>query len=71
MTENDWTKLISLRLDKSVIAAIDDFMQHHNVSSRSSLINLILRQVLVGTNAADVWLFLFYDKPLTPCDTKN
>lgn len=71
MTENDWTKLISIRLDKSVIVAINKFMQRHTCSSRSSLINLILKQVLVGTNTEDVWDFIFYDKPLKPCDTKN
>lgn len=71
MTENDWTKLISIRLDKSVIAAMDKFMQRHNVYSRSSLINLILRQVLVGTNTENVWDFIFHDKPLKPCGTKN
>ena len=63
MTENDWTKLISVRLDKDVLKAIDDYDSSRHKMGRSYYINLALRQLFVNSTPEQIYTFLYTNFP--------
>lgn len=64
MTENDWTKLISLRIDKKVLQAIDAYDKKHNAIGRSYYINLALRQLFINCSEEQIHDFLYTNRAL-------
>ena len=64
MANNPYTKLISVRLDKETLAAINDFNEGRNYWNRSSTINLALRQLFVHCTKEQIFEFLYSKNPL-------
>lgn len=64
MTENDYTKLISIRVDKNVLQAIDAYELKHNVMGRSYYINLALRQLFINCSDEQIYQFLYTNRAL-------
>ena len=71
MPKNDFTTLISLRLENETLDAINKFSDRRLYYNRSSLINLALRQLFVNCNEQQVWDFLYLNLFPKSCDTKN
>ena len=64
MTENDWTKLISIRIDKKVLQAIDAYELKHTAMGRSYYINLALRQLFINCSDEQIHDFLYTNRAL-------
>lgn len=64
MTENDYTKLISVRLDKEVLKAIDEYDNSLVPMGRSYYINLALRQLFVNSSKEQIYQFLYTNRAL-------
>ena len=71
MPKNDYTTLISMRLENETLDAINKFFDGLRYYNRSSLINLALRQLFVNCNEQQVWDFLHLNLFPKSCDTKN
>lgn len=46
MTENSFTKLVSVRVDIEIMKKLDDYLKDHRYLNRSSLINRILKKTI-------------------------
>lgn len=64
MTENYYTKLISVRLDKEVLQAIDEYDKSLTPMGRSYYINLALRQLFVNSSKEQIYQFLYTNRAL-------
>lgn len=64
MTENNYTKLISVRLDKEVLQAIDEYDKSLTPMGRSYYINLALRQLFVNSSKEQIYQFLYTNQKL-------
>lgn len=71
MPKNDFTTLISLRLENETLDAINKFFDGRRYYNRSSLINLALRKLFVNCNEHQVWDLLHTKLLPKPCDTKK
>lgn len=64
MTENDYTKLISVRLEKEVLQAIDEYDKSLTPMGRSYYINLALRQLFINCSDEQIHDFLYTNRAL-------
>lgn len=71
MTKNDYTTLVSLRLENETLQAISKFCEGRLYYNRSILINCALRNIFVNCTEKQVWDFLHSNLLPKPCDTKN
>ena len=71
MTKNDYTTLVSLRLENVTLKAIDKFIDNRYYLKRSAVINQALKKVFAWNEDADIYDFLYNGKDLESCDTKN
>lgn len=71
MTKNDFSTLISIRLENETLKAIVSFAAKQQYTTRSFLINMALRQLFVNSDDNAIWDFLYSNLPLPSCGTKN
>ncbi len=71
MTKNQFTTLVSIRVDNDVCAEMEKWLQKQDFYTRSSVINLALRRLFMGCSDEMIWEFLHTNKFVQPCDTKN
>lgn len=71
MTKNDWTTLVSCRIDNQTLKAIDKFCDGHSYLKRSSVINQALLRIFRDSEGLSIYRFLYEKKQLIPCGTKN
>lgn len=71
MPKNDFTTLISLRIENGTLKAVDKFCDKRLYLKRSSAINLALKKVFAYYEDEDIFNFLYLGKGLKSCDTKN
>ena len=64
MEENNYTKLISVRLEKEVLQAIDEYDKSLTPMGRSYYINLALRQLFVNSSKEQIYEFLYTNQSL-------
>ena len=64
MTKNDWTTLVSCRIDNQTIKAIDKFCERHSYIKRSGVINQALIRIFRDNEYLNVYDFLYNKKPL-------
>lgn len=64
MTKNDYTTLVSLRLENVTLKAIDKFVDHRHYLKRSAVINQALKKVFALNEDADIYDFLYCGKGL-------
>lgn len=57
MTKNDYTTLVSIRIENETLQAINKFKETHFYWSRSDIINIIIRRVFLQMDAATRWRF--------------
>lgn len=60
MTENSFTKLVSVRIDVDVAKKLDDYVRGHRYHNRSSLINRILKKTIGSMNDDDFFNLIKY-----------
>ncbi len=71
MTKNDFSTLISIRLENETLQAISKFCEGRRYYKRSTLINLALRQLFVNCNEQQIWNFLHTNLSPGSCVTKS
>lgn len=71
MAKNQWTTQVSVRLDNEVNKALEKYASGHEYYTKSNLINLALRQLFLNCTADQIHDFLWTNKSVYPCDTKN
>lgn len=71
MARNRWTTQVSVRLDNEVNDALEKFASTQAYYTKSNLINLALRQLFINCTAEQIYDFLWSNKYVQPCDTKN
>ena len=71
MTKNDFSTLISIRLENETLKAIDSFAAKQKYTTRSFLINMALKQLFVNSTEDQIWDFLYTNLPYPTCGTKN
>lgn len=71
MTKNDYTTLVSLRVENETLKVIDGFCVDRRYYNRSVLINMALRQLFVNCNEQQIWNFLQTKLDPMSCVTKN
>lgn len=59
MTKNDYTTLVSIRIDNATLKAINQFCDGHYYLKRSSVINQALRRVFVDNGNLNIYDFLY------------
>lgn len=64
MTKNDYTTLVSCRIDNQTIKAIDKFCEGRPYVSRSGVINQALMRIFRNNGYLKVYDFLYNNKPL-------
>lgn len=64
MTKNDYTTLVSLRLENVTLKAIDKFIDNRYYLKRSAVINQALKKVFALNGDADIYDFLYNGKGL-------
>lgn len=71
MAKNQWTTLVSVRLENEVNKALEKYASKHEYYTKSYLINLALRQLFINCTADQIYDFLWTNKALQQCDSKN
>lgn len=71
MAKNDFSTLISIRLENETLQAINKFCEGRRYYKRSTLINLALRLLFVNCNEQQIWDFLHTNLSPKSCVTKN
>ena len=71
MTKNDYTTLVSLRIENETLRTISKFCEGRLYYNRSTLINIALRQLFVNCTEEQVWDFLHTNLSPMSCVTKN
>lgn len=71
MAKNRWTTQVSIRLDNEVNDAIEKYASTKRYYTKSHLINVALRQLFINCTADQIYDFLWSNKFVQPCDTKN
>lgn len=64
MTKNDYTTLVSCRIDNQTIKAIDKFCEKRSYLKRSSIINNALKRLFSEHDDRDIYDFLYGNLPL-------
>lgn len=64
MKKNDWTTLVSCRIDNKTIKAIDKFCEKRSYLSRSGIINMALKRIFSEHDDWDIYDFLYGNLPL-------
>lgn len=64
MAKNDFTTLISIRVDNDTLKAIEKFCENRGYFNRSSIINQALKKVFVYHEYYDIYDFLYNGKEL-------
>lgn len=64
MTKNNFTTLVSCRIDNETIKAIDNYDSDLRKMGRSYYINLALRRLFVDSSNKQIWEFLYTNLPL-------
>ena len=59
MQKNDYTTLISLRLENKTLNAINEFTKRHYYLKRSSVINQALQRLFVEHGYGNLYNFLY------------
>ena len=62
MQKNDFTTLISLRIENSTLQAIDAFCYNHYYLKRSSVINQALKKIFALNEGRDIYDILYCGK---------
>lgn len=65
MPKNNYTTLVSLRMENETLQAINKFKETHFFWSRSDIINIVLRRVFLEMDAATRWRFFDNTKSFT------
>lgn len=71
MAKNRWTTQVSVRLENEVNDAIERYAAEQTFYTKSNLINLALRQLFINCTADQIYKFLWTNRYVQPCDTKN
>lgn len=71
MTKNQFTTLVSVRIDNDVCDAMEKWLQNHDYYSRSLLINITMSQLFKKCTDEQIWSFLHSLNPFQPCDTNH
>lgn len=71
MAKNQWTTQVSVRLENEVNDALEKFASTQTYYTKSNLINLALRQLFINCTADQIYQFLWTNRYVQPCDTKN
>lgn len=71
MTNNLFTKLISVRVENETLKAIDNYLVTRKYLKRSAVINMALRQLFVNCTEEQIYDFLWSNKYVQPCDTNH
>lgn len=64
MTKNDYTTLVSCRIDNQTIKAIDKFCEGHSYMKRSGIINQALSRIFRDNDSLSIYRFLYEKQPL-------
>lgn len=64
MTKNNYTTLVSCRIDNQTIKAIDKFCEGRSYLKRSAVINQALNKVFRYNNDINIYAFLYNNQPL-------
>lgn len=64
MTKNDYTTLVSCRIDNKTIKAIDKFCEGRSYLKRSSIINQALIRIFRDNDSLSIYRFLYEKQPL-------
>lgn len=64
MTKNDYTTLVSCRIDNQTIKAIDKFREGRSYLKRSGIINQALIRIFRDNDGLSIYRFLYEKKPL-------
>lgn len=68
MPKNDYTTLISLRIENDTLKAIDKFCRQRYYLRRSNAINLALKKVFAHLDDAEIYDFLYMGKGIKSCE---
>lgn len=71
MAKNQWTTQVSVRLENEVNDALEKYASTQKYYTKSNLINLALRQLFINCTAGQIHDFLWTNKEVYPCGTKN
>lgn len=71
MAKNRWTTQVSVRLENEVNDAIEKYASTLRYYTKSNLINVALRQLFINCTADQIYQFLWTNRYVQPCDTKN
>lgn len=71
MAKNQWTTQVSVRLENEVYDALEKYASTQKFYTKSFLINLALRQLFINCTADQIYDFLWTNKSLKQCDTRN
>ena len=64
MTKNDYTTLVSCRIDNHTIKAIDKFCEGRSYLKRSGIINQALTRIFRDNDSLSIYRFLYEKQPL-------
>lgn len=64
MTKNNFTTLVSCRIDNHAIKAIDKFIEGRTYLKRSSVINQALVRLFLEHDENEIYDFIYCKKPL-------
>lgn len=71
MARNQWTTQVSVRLENEVYDALEKFAAKQTYYSKSNVINLALRRLFMDCTDEQIYDFLWANKYVQPCATKN
>lgn len=71
MAKNRWTTQVSVRLENEVYDALEKFAATQTYYTKSNVINLALRRLFMDCTDEQIYEFLWTNKYIKPCDTKN
>lgn len=71
MTKNDFTTLISIRIDNATLKDINKFCKNHSYLKRSTVINQALKRVFSLHGDIEIYDFLYCKGELKNDDTKD
>lgn len=64
MTKNNYTTLVSCRIDNSTLKAVDDFCSGHGYLKRSGVINQAITKLFHDYDVKAIYDFLYNRQPL-------
>ncbi len=71
MTKNDFTTLVSIRIDNATLKDINKFCKNRYYVKRSAVINQALKKVFSLHGDKEIYNFLYYEGELKNDGTKN